>query len=148
MSLVIRSFQARDQISARQLIQAGLGEHFGCIDPSRNQDLTDIQASYVARGHTFVVAEIEGELVGTGALVTESPEAARIVRMSVTKAHRRQGIGRAIVAYLVLEAGRKGFRLIRVETNHGWVDAISLYRHCGFVEYDRDEISVHLQRTS
>ncbi len=95
-----------------------------------------------------MVAESAGALVGTGALVGESPEAARIVRMSVAKAHRRQGIGRAIVARLVEEARRKGCRLIRVETNHDWVDAIALYRHCGFVEYDRDEISVHMQRTT
>jgi hypothetical protein len=71
MGLRIRSFQARDQKTARQLILAGLGEHFGWIDETRNPDLDDIAANYVDRGSTSLVAEIDGKLVGTAALIAE-----------------------------------------------------------------------------
>src|SRR5215469_12477663 len=65
----IRPFVPGDQDAARRLILAGLGEHFGFIDPSYNPDLDDIQANYVAGGHVFVVAELDGALVGTAGLL-------------------------------------------------------------------------------
>ncbi len=144
MSLVIRSFEPCDQAAARRLIQAGLGKHFGWIDETRNPDLDDIAGNYVEQGHAFFVAEIGGELVGTAALVAESDESGRIVRMSVSKAHRRRGIGRALVTHVLDVARRKGFRRIRVETNNGWEDAIGLYRDCGFCDDHCDETGVHL----
>jgi len=80
----------------RRLILTGLGEHFGWIDETRNPDLDDIAAHYTERGHTFVVAEMHGEIVGAAALKTEDETTGRIVRMSVAQSHRRQGIGRAL----------------------------------------------------
>src|SRR5690349_8639040 len=76
----IRPFQARDQQAARQLILDGLGGHFGFIDESRNPDLDDIMAHYVEPGNSFVVAQIDGSLVGTGALIAEGQYTGRLVR--------------------------------------------------------------------
>ena len=77
-------------------------------------------------------------------LVPEGEGAGRLVRMSVSEEHRRRGIGRALVDYLVAEARRRGCSRLLVETNNVWYDAIGLYQHCGFVEYDRDAESVYL----
>lgn len=145
MPFTIRPFELTDQDAAHRLIQAGLGEHFGWIDKSLNPDLNDIAASYTARNHVFFVAELDGKLVGTGALLAESPETGRIARVSVAPSYRRQGIGSALVKQLIDAARCKGIKQIRVETNVGWEDAIGLYRDCGFHEYGRDEIGVHLQ---
>ncbi len=144
LALRIRSFEARDQETARRLILAGLGEHFGWIDETRNPDLDDIAANYIERGSTFLVAEIDGKLIGTAALITESKDTGRIVRMSVSPMYRRKGIGRVLVLHLLNVARRKGFAQVRVSTDNGWEDAIGLYRHCGFNEYKRDEIGVYL----
>lgn len=142
--LRLRPFTFYDQAAARALILAGLGEHFGFIDESLNPDLDDIWQSYVQPGHLFLVAELDDCLVGTGALIQETPDTGRIVRLSVSQAQRRAGIGRALLEHL-LQAGReRGYRQIVVETNHDWHDAIGLYRRCGFVEYGRDEESVYL----
>lgn len=141
--VVIRSFESRDQDAARQLILAGLGEHFGWIDETRNPDLDDIAAHYIKRGDTFLIAEMDGRLVGTGALLTETADIGRIVRMSVSRRYRRNGIGRSLVSHLVNIAKGKGFAQVRVSTDHGWEDAIGLYRHCGFNEYKYDELGVY-----
>ncbi len=93
----IRSFEPRDQDTARRLILAGLGEHFGWIDETRNQDLDNITVNYIERGSTFLLAEIDGTLVGTAALITESKDTGRIVRVSVSQMYRRKGIGRVLV---------------------------------------------------
>jgi ribosomal protein S18 acetylase RimI-like enzyme len=107
MSLHIRPFEPRDQDAVRRLVLAGLGEHFGWIDETRNPDLDDIETNYLKREHTFIVAEIDGKLVGTGALLTESQNTGRIVRISVSQARRRNGIGRALVTRLLSIARQK-----------------------------------------
>ncbi len=145
MPLSIRHFEARDQIAARQLILTGLGEHFGWIDETCNPDLDDITANYLACGHTFLIAEIDGELVGTGALMTESEKVGRIVRMSVSHNHRRNRIGQALVARLLEIAKQKRFSEIKISTDVGWDDAIGLYNHCGFTETHRDQLGVYFE---
>lgn len=155
--LSIRPFAPADQPTAKNLIQTGLGEHFGFIDPTLNPDLNDIWDSYITAGHTFVVAEWKGELVGTGALISERPKIhetfgvleanqiyGRLVRMSVSPAHRRLGIGRALVEHLLQIAQQHGLTHTLVETNLDWYDAIGLYQRCGFVEYGRDAESVYM----
>ncbi len=141
--LKIRPFHPQDQSAARQLILEGLGGHFGFIDETMNPDLDDIWQHYVAAGGIFVVAEIDGLLVGTGALIDEEGDG-RIVRMSVRKTHQRQGIGRQLVHHLIQKANEQGYRRLLVETNNDWYDAIGLYQRCGFCGYDRDSVSVYL----
>ena len=140
----IRPLVAADQAAVRRLILIGLGEHFGSIDESRNPDLDDIQAGHVGRGHLFVVAERDNEIVGTGALIEEEPGVGRLVRMSVGSRHRRQGIGRALVGHLIDAARGRGYRRLLVETNDDWDDAIGLYLACGFVEVERSAGDTHL----
>ncbi len=141
--MLIRSFERRDQDAARRLIVAGLGEHFGWIDETRNPDLNDIAASYIECGHTFLIAEIDSQVVGTAALITEAPSAGRIVRVSVSRLYRRRGIGRVLVMHILGMAKKKSLKEVRVSTDYGWEDAIGLYRHCGFDEYQRDVSGVH-----
>ncbi len=133
-SFEIRPFLPADQSNARALILTGLGEHFGEIDYSMNPDLDDIQTHYVVPGGHFLVVDRDGHLVGTGALIFESPGVGRLVRMSVDRQQRGQGIGRALVEQLLAEARRRGYRQVVCETNHDWEDAIALYRRCGFRE--------------
>jgi ribosomal protein S18 acetylase RimI-like enzyme len=65
--------------------------------------------------------------------------------MSVSRAERRHGIGRALVAALVAEAQRRDLRRLTVETNKDWYDAIGLYIASGFREDTLDEESIYLQ---
>lgn len=141
----IRPFADGDQVAARALILGGLGEHFGSIDPTRNPDLDDIAASYMARGAAFLVAELNGRLVGTGALVEETAVTARIVRMSVASDQRRQGIGQRLVTNLLDTARRRGYHEVLVETNDDWHDAIRLYQHVGFQPYARANGEIHMR---
>jgi ribosomal protein S18 acetylase RimI-like enzyme len=141
--LRIRPFEPRDQSVARQLINQGLGDHFGYVDESYNPDLADIAVHYLACGDVFVVAELDGELVGTGALVREDVHIGRLVRMSVAPACRRRGIARALVAHLIAIAHERDDTRLVLETNCGWDDAIGLYRACGFVEFMPPDAADH-----
>lgn len=140
----IRALAREDQITSRELILSGLGEHFSKIDPSLNPDLDDIVAFYPERGHQFVVAAMGDRIVGTGGLLIENHEDGRIVRLSVTPELRGQGIGRLIVADLIQRAKNNQLLRINVETNLDWYQAIGLYKRCGFREILTDEESVHM----
>jgi putative acetyltransferase len=134
----IRPFAPGDQAAARALILAGLREHWGWLDPSLNPDLDDIAASYVRPGHVFLVAEIGQTLVGTGMLVIDG-NVGQIVRLSIAPQWRQCGIGQALVVTLLDAARARGLVRVWMETNDDWHDAIGLYRHCGFQEFDHRE---------
>jgi ribosomal protein S18 acetylase RimI-like enzyme len=145
VNFIIRQFQARDQPACKRLVLEGLTEHFGELQHSLNNDLNDIATTYTADGHLFFVAEAGEEIVGTGAIVKESCEAGRIVRLSVQQDYRRFGIARAIVSQLLSEAGRLKLTYINVETNLDWFAAINLYESFDFRIIGRDEESIHFQ---
>lgn len=143
LSVTIRPLRPEEKDVARQLILAGLQDHFGQIDESLNPDLRDIEASYLRAGHAFVVAEADGCIVGTGALMDEEPGVGRLVRISVARYARGRGIGRRLVQHLIAEARARGHRRVVCETNDDWEDAIRLYRACGFTEVTRRDGDVH-----
>ncbi|MBE2224054.1 MAG: GNAT family N-acetyltransferase [Anaerolineae bacterium] len=141
-----RPFSPTDQAAAKQLILAGLAEHWGELDLSLNPDLNDIQASYVDKGGVFIVVEAEnGKLIGTGALLPEGENAARILRVSVHQDYRRMGLGRALTAELIEAAHHAGYAKILVETTETWEPAIRLYQDFGFTEVDRYGGDVHME---
>ena len=140
-----RPFSPTDQAAAKQLILAGLAEHWGELDLSLNPDLNDIQASYIDSGGMFLVVEADDKLIGTGALLPEGNNAARIVRVSVHKDYRRLGIGVAITEALVESARQAGYTKVLVETTDTWEPAIRLYQDFGFVEVDRYGGDVHME---
>lgn len=131
----IRPFEPGDQAAVRALVLAGLADHVGVLDPTRNRDLDDIAATCLANGGVVIVAEHDGRITGTGALIPVEPGVCRLVRMSVAREARGQGLGKRLVRHLIEISRARGDRRILVETNDDWQDATALYRACGF----RDE---------
>ena len=81
MEWQIRLFEPPDQSAARRVILEGLRQHhLEEFDETRNPDLDDITATYVDAGHLFVVAEVAGQVVGTGVLKAEGERTGRIER--------------------------------------------------------------------
>ena len=145
--LTIRPFTAHDQDAAKQLVNAGLGERFGFVDESFNPDLDDIATHYLLRGHAFVIAERDGEMVGTGCLVFAPQESSgQMVRVSVRRDLRGQGIGHRLVEHLLSVARAGGLRRVWMETNAGWESAIRLYEGCGFRQVAQTGQLVLLER--
>jgi len=140
----IRAFHRTDQDAARSLILAGLGDHFGRVEPALNPDLDDIATSYLDCGHIFLVVTASATLIGMGGLRING-ETGQIVRVSVARSHRRRGIGQRMVAALLAEARARGLARVWMETNDDWEDAIGLYRGCGFREFARQDGCVFME---
>lgn len=145
VNLHIRPFQSTDQAAGQTLILAGLAERWGTLDPALNPDLEDIYSSYVLRGNLFVVAEENGQIVGTGGLVQEEPGVGRIVRVSVSTQWRGRGLGRTISQRLIAAGQQRGYHTLLVETNDDWHSAIGLYQGIGFVPYARRNGELHMR---
>lgn len=127
----IRPFYPQDQSAVKQLILAGLVEHWGKLNPSLNPDLNDIARSYA--GQTFLIAAQGEIIVGCGALIKESGEEyGRIVRMSVDKEKRRLGIGRLLLQALETAAKQRSFPKIVLETTQTWQTAVTFYQDNGY----------------
>jgi GNAT superfamily N-acetyltransferase len=144
--LTIRRFKASDQNAARALIEAGLGDHFGFVDRDANPDLVDIDACYSANGGVFFVADDDGRIVGTTAVLIEENRA-RLARVAVAKEHRRAGIATALLSHAIEFARHAGIAELIVHTQPEWRDATAFYRRHGFAPFGRDEVDVHLRRT-
>jgi GNAT superfamily N-acetyltransferase len=140
--LHIRPFAPSDQAAAKALILAGLEERWGRLDLTLNPDLNAIAHHYAAG--CFLVAEQQGVLVGTGALLPEDSATLRVVRMSVARKLRGQGIGRAILAALLAHARQVGGHQVVLETTATWTDAVRFYRRAGFQMVDERDGDIHM----
>lgn len=124
--ITILPFRSENQTEVRNLVLAGLAEHWGKLDPDKNPDLEDIALTY-AEG-VFLVAWQDDKIIGTGALVPRSAEIAEIVRMSVAANLRRNGVGRKILQRLCERAKSDGYKRLVLETTDTWHEVIEFYK--------------------
>lgn len=116
--LRIETIGLHTQEAAKAVVLAGLAERFDSMDHALNPDLNAIVQTYTENGEVFLVGRYQHEVVCTGALIQESPNIGRIVRMSVLKAYRRRGFARLMLSELEQAAKSKGFSRIVLETTN------------------------------
>ena len=107
-------------------------EHF---DPGRT--LPADTADLVPPTGAFLVARVEGEPAGCGALKTHRPAVGEIMRMWVDRAHRGLGIGARILDALEEQAVGLGHETVRLYTNRSLDEAKAMYRSRGYEEIPR-----------
>ena len=91
-------------------------------------DLNEVSAGQGA----FLIASLDDAPVGCGALRRLNTTEAEIKRMYVTPERRGQGIGRAILNALELEARQLGAVRVVLETGERQPEALALYGRAGF----------------
>lgn len=104
---------------------------------------------------TFWTAWSGRELLGCGALKELSSGHGEIKSMRTSAAHRRQGVGRAMLEHIIAEARRRSYRRLSLETGSmpAFEPARRLYESSGFTycspfaDYTDDPNSVFLTRT-
>ena len=86
----------------------------------------------LAEREAYLLACHDGHAVGCGALRAYTPFVGELRRMFVTRAARRQGVARTLVARLEAQAQRLGYRELVLETGRRQRPAIALYAGSGF----------------
>jgi GNAT superfamily N-acetyltransferase len=84
----------------------------------------------------LLLARLEGEAVGCGAVKLHREGWAEIKRMWISSAVRGRGIGRRLLGELEERARARGMTVARLDTNEALREAISLYESAGYVEID------------
>ena len=85
----------------------------------------------------LVIARLNGQPVGCGALKFHGKAPAELKRMWLAKSIRGLGLGARLLNELERRARDAGVRVVRLETNRALTEAIALYRRSGYVEVDR-----------
>ncbi|MEW4370657.1 N-acetyltransferase [Paenibacillus kandeliae] len=75
----------------------------------------------------FVVAEIDGELVGCGSLCQLGPDLVEIRSLGISEGHKGHGIGSRLVDTLIEQAAAKGLRKVMALTYE-----VSFFKKNGF----------------
>jgi GNAT superfamily N-acetyltransferase len=134
--MTIRDAERRDSPALARLL-GQLGYPAGEDDVIRR--LERIEASPADR---LFVAELDGSVVGfAGIHVSPSLEhdrdAAKVSAIVVDEAHRRRGVGRALLDAVEAEARRRGCALVFLTTADRRADAHEFYRRLGWEETGR-----------
>jgi len=88
--------------------------------------------SFTAIGDEFVVAELDGHLVGIGGFHRTGPDTAEIVRIRTHPACRRQAVGAALMAELERRAAEHGIAHLDLNTAHNMPEALAFYDAIGY----------------
>lgn len=104
----------------------------GGFDPARSISADDEELTPPAG--LLLLATLHGEAAGIGALKFHGNGPAEIKRMWVAPVARGLGLGRRILSELEAQAGARGVRALRLETNRTLDEAIALYRSAGYSE--------------
>lgn len=112
---------------------AELGERFEKGFDAGRSIPADAEALRPPRG-AFLLARLDGRLVGCGAVMGVEPGIGSIKRMWVSREVRGAGVGRRLLLALEKEATGLGMALLRLETNRSLHEAQTLYRRNGYRE--------------
>jgi GNAT superfamily N-acetyltransferase len=136
MSLEVRR-EALDGPVALALITALNAELLGRY-PEEGATHFRLDGDEVAPGRgAFLVARLDGDAIGCGAVRRLAAEVAEIKRMYVVPAARGRRIGLAILTALEAEARRLGTGRLVLETGERQPESIALYRRAGFIAIPR-----------
>lgn len=122
---------------SRPEIHALLAEHLRHmheLSPPESVHALDLGGLQAADVTFWSVWDEGGVLAGCGALKQLSPRHGEVKSMRTPAGRRRQGAGRAVLAHIVDEARRRGYRRLSLETGSmaAFAPAQRLYESFGF----------------
>lgn len=139
--LIVRDFVEADAAAFRDLNLAWVEKYF-TVEPEDRAQLDDAQTHILDRGGAILIAELEGDVVGTAGLVPgHEAGVLELIKMSARSDVQGRGIGRALMDASVAKARAMGASKIWLETNTKLAAALALYRKAGFRELSGDELS-------
>ena len=121
-------------------------ERYFKVEPIDAEVLEHPEARILAGGGRILFALVGDEVVGTCALLQESPGVYELTKMAVTAAHQGAGIGRQLLAAAIDEFRALGGITLFLESHSSLHAAITLYERAGFEHRGRRPDS-HYQRS-
>ncbi|MDI6711517.1 MAG: GNAT family N-acetyltransferase [Thermoanaerobacterales bacterium] len=152
--VVIRPFGFADVDGVINLNYGIYRDEYGFNEDFLNyarEDVPRIAREFDAARHLFLVAEAQGELVGSIIVVDGAagcaPGYARLQWFAVAAGHRGRGLGKRLVGEAIGFARRAGYRGMWLRTLSILPAAAAVYRSFGFAVY-REEHNVPMGGTA
>jgi ribosomal protein S18 acetylase RimI-like enzyme len=134
LSFQILPVREHQEDRVRELVEEVLCRELGtCDDLSGEPDLGDIGASYAPPGSRFLVAMIQGEVVGTAAIRRLQDGDCELKHLYVRDSHRRQGLASALVMGLLNFVKQQEYRRIWLEIRPYMRETSKVYSRYGFL---------------
>lgn len=133
--VVIVPYRFEHKAAFRDINLEWIETHFA-VEPEDRHQLDHPQDILDAGGAIFI-ALMDGEPVGTTALVRTESGSFELAKMAVRPQTRGHGVGRRLGEAAIAEARRRRAKEVYLESNRKLDAAITLYRKLGFVEVDR-----------
>jgi len=132
-------FESPTSDAARQCLESyfrELAERFeGGYDAAKDRSAPDAEMAPPAG--RFIVARLDGDPVGCGAVKPVDGQAGEIKRVWVAKSARGLGVARRMLRKLEAAALEMGLAILRLDTNKALTEAHALYRKEGYREVER-----------
>lgn len=132
----VRSWQPSDRSSAASVIQTVLAEYgLGWEPEGADQDVLQVESSYLAVGGEFWVIEQQQKIVGTAAYypIYRGKNAVEIRKMYLLPEARGQGLGQFLLTRLEAAIAMRGFEQAWIETASVLREAVHLYERNGYI---------------
>lgn len=137
----IRRYQPQDNATIKALHYAGLRQFGAKADPfHHDDDLDDIENSYINNKGDFIVGILNNEIVAMGAIHQLSEKRGEIKRIRVRQDCQRKGYGQTILKKLIEIAARLGYTELQLDTVAYNTPAQCLFEKNGFRETYRKQV--------
>jgi DNA-binding MarR family transcriptional regulator/predicted GNAT family N-acyltransferase len=121
-------------------------ERYFAIEAVDRAMLGDPQTHVLDPGGAILFAALDGEVIGTCALLKEAPGVYELSKMAVETGYRGVGAGRKLLEAAVAEFERRRGRTLFLESNRKLAPALRLYETGGFVHQPAPRPGSHYQR--
>jgi GNAT superfamily N-acetyltransferase len=127
----IRHARAEDGRPVRRLVFDILNEYRVAADPD-DSDADVMAFGAPADGVVQLVAEVDGEPIGSAILTPYSDSDIKLSKLFLKPEFRGRGLGREMLERSEAEAKARGYRRISLGTRALYVEAVRLYERAGW----------------
>lgn len=117
------------------------------IEPIDHAVLSDPEKHILEPGGAIFFAVLGEEVLGTCALMPESPGVYELTKMAVTERRQGLGLGRRLLDAVVAEYHRRGGKQLFLESHRRLQTALKLYESAGFEVQPGRKPDSHYQRS-
>ncbi len=107
-------------------------DHYHLTESHDLMVLDDPEGTILNRGGFIWLAEVNGNIVGSAALMKEKEGEFELAKMAVTPGYRGKGISKLLIEKCLLKAREIGAKKLTLFSNHQLQTALGLYASYGF----------------